>query len=96
MSPPDFRRSLLRELVVDAGLVVAGLLLLPVAVYFVGQVVFGAYEGDGYAGFFSAVTDRLQGGEASAWFLVLSPLILVSILRGTWWGWQLSAGRGRG
>jgi hypothetical protein len=93
MSPPDFRRSLIRELIVDLGLVLAGLLLLPIAVYFVGQLVFGPYEGEGYAGFFTAVTDRLGGGEASAWFLVLSPLILVSILRSAWWGWQRTATR---
>jgi hypothetical protein len=96
MFSPDFRRSLFRELIVDLGLVLAGLLLLPIAVYFVGQLVFGPYQGEGYAGFFSAVTDRLGGGEASAWFLVLSPLILVSILRSAWWGWQKTATRERG
>lgn len=93
MSPPDFRRSLIREVLLDTGLVLVGLLLLPIAVYFVGQVVFGTYEGEGYAGFFSAVANRLRGGEAAAWFLVLSPLILVSILRGAWWGWRAVPGR---
>ena len=61
------------------------------AVYFVGRVVFGDYEGAGYGDFFSALTDRLQAGEPAAWFLVLSPLLLVLLVRGLWWGWRASA-----
>ncbi len=87
----DFRRSLVREPVVIGTLVLSGVLLLPVVVYFVGKLVFGDYEGGGYGDFFSALIGRLQGGETSAWFLVLSPLLLVLLLRGLWWGWRASA-----
>ncbi len=93
MLPPDknLRRPLLRELAFNAALVLAGVLLLPLGVYFVGQWVFGDYEGGAYGDFFAALTDRLQAGETSAWFLVLSPLLLVLLVRGLWWGWRTTA-----
>lgn len=85
------RRTLRRELVFDVGLLLFGVLLLPVAVFLVGQLVFGPYEGSGYGEFYSALLGRLVGGDFAAWFLVLSPLLVVLGLRAVAWGWRASA-----
>lgn len=91
MGESDTRRTLLRETVLNGGLVLFGIVLLPVAVFIVGRVVFGTYEGDGFGGFFGALLARLFSGELAAWFLVLSPLLIVLIIRGIVLGWRLSA-----
>jgi hypothetical protein len=84
-------RALVRELVLDGGLLLIGVFLLPLVVYLVGKLVFGTYGGDGLGAFFGDVIGRLTSGSAAAWFLVLSPLIVVSILRCVAWGWRASA-----
>lgn len=91
MSASPSRRRLKQEVVFHVGLLLFGMLLLPLAVYLVGQLVFGRYEGDGYGGFYSALLGGLVGGDFVAWFLVLSPLLLVLVLRGIARAWRASA-----
>ena len=80
---PDFFKSLdlKRESILALILIVAGLSVLPLLIWLIGSSVFGAYAGDGFAGFYSDLTGRLGSGGVVAWFLVLSPLLGVSILR---------------
>lgn len=74
-----------------AVLLLAGVVLLPFAVYLVGQVIFGAYGGDGMVGFVADFWARLLRFEAAAWFLSLSPLLGVSVLRLIFIGWRETA-----
>ena len=85
------RKKLVTEATVFLSLLLIGVLLLPVAVYFVGQSVFGAYAGDGYGEFFTALARKLLAFEWVAWFLVLSPYLAVQTLRVTALGWRKSA-----
>ena len=70
-----------REAVISLALILAGLILVPVAIWFVGKNVFGGYDGDGFGGFYAELIARLGSGSAVAWFLVLSPLIGVIVIR---------------
>jgi hypothetical protein len=83
-------RPLKREVLWFIGMLAFGILVLPVLVFFVGQVVFGAYEGDGYGGFFSALLEQLLAFDGYAWFLVLSPFICISILRLLGKSWKMA------
>ena len=84
------RHPLVREAIVFVVLLMAGLLLLPVAIFLVGDVVFGDYGGDGYGQFFEAILGRLAGGDRFAWFLVLSPYLVVQLLRVLGLAWRLT------
>lgn len=70
-----------REAVIALGLLFAGLILVPVSIWFVGKVAIGDYAGDGFGGFYSEIMSRLGQGSAVAWFLVLSPLLGVAAIR---------------
>ena len=85
---PRFRKEATLLLV----LVFIGIVILPVAVYFVGQAVFGAYAGAGYTDFFGAISAKLRAFDSVAWFLVLSPYLLWQILRLSVFAWR-RAGR---
>jgi len=70
------------ELVLAAALLCTGLVLLPVAVYWVGQFVVGEYEsGAGMAGLLGAVWDDLGRGSIPAWILVSSPYAVIQLVR---------------
>jgi len=70
------------ELVLAITLIAFGLVGLPIAVYWVGQVVIGEYESDGGAGgLVGAVWDGLGSGSAPAWILVLSPYVVIQLFR---------------
>jgi hypothetical protein len=71
-----------RELAWATGLIAMGLILLPVCVYWVGQVVVGEYAPD--RGLWDMLlhiwSDSARGG-ALAWMLVLGPYALAQVLR---------------
>ena len=73
-----------------AGLLFSGFVLMPIAIWFIGQSVFGAYGGAGYGDFFGSLSARIRGGDLAAWFLVLSPWLAVMTLRAMRWAWRLS------
>ena len=72
-----------RELLVFAGCLLFGVLLLPVAIYLVGAQVFGDYGGDGFGGFYGGIFRGVLTGDLVTWFLVLSPYLVWQSLRWT-------------
>ena len=81
----DIGRILKRELLLAGGLLLAGTLLLPAAVYGVGFLIFGEYPG-GPADFYREIWSALAAGNAGTWYLVLSPWLVVTAVRLTWRG----------
>lgn len=77
----SWKKSLSRESVVFLWFLVGGLFLLPVAVYFVGNTLFGEYGGTGFQAFYGTIHSELRDGEPAVWFLVLSPYIVWQLLR---------------
>lgn len=74
-----------RELILFGILLLAGLTLLPVAVYLVGQSIFGDYP-DGLPGFLREIWGHLLAADPATWFLVLSPWLVIAVIRLTWFG----------
>ena len=62
-------------------LLLAGLFLLPLAVYLVGSALFGEYGGSEFSAFYGTLHSELRGGTPSVWFLVLSPYLIWQLLR---------------
>lgn len=85
------RSVLTREIALIAVLLFAGIVFLPVAIWLVGGTIFGDYAGGSFADFFGTVVAKLVGGDADAWFLVLSPYLAVGALRLTAWSWRTAA-----
>lgn len=85
---PGFRRILTKEVALFATLLFFGIVVLPVAIWFVGKAVFGAYGGAGYTDFFGTLSGKLRNGDTVAWFLVLSPYLVLQTLRLTAFGWR--------
>ena len=73
-----------------SGLLFCGLVLMPLAIFEVGQSIFGAYGGHGYGDFFGSLSAKLRGGDTVAWFLVLSPYLGWQVLRLTVFAWRKS------
>lgn len=72
------------------GLLFFGLVLMPIAIFEIGQSIFGAYGGHGYGDFFGSLSAKLRGGDTVAWFLVLSPYLVWQVLRLTVFAWRKS------
>ena len=87
-SPSPIRSRLLKELALFLGLFLFGILLLPIAIYVVGQSVFGDYGGHGFLDFYSRLHYELRSGGGVSWYLVLSPYLVWSLLRATIWGFR--------
>lgn len=76
--PPDWRR----EVVIAAIAVGFGLLVLPFAVYLVGERVLGEYAADaGALALAESVWLDLLSLSLPAWILVLSPYVTVQLVR---------------
>ncbi len=59
-----------------------GLILLPLAIYWVGRYSFGPYPQDGgLIVFFGHIYSDVQGGKPLAWLLVLAPWLLLQTTR---------------
>lgn len=89
-SPSTLRNRITRETALFVGLFFAGFVLLPIAVWLIGDALFGDYGGAGYQGFFSRLSAKIRAGDGVAWFLVLSPYLGVSVLRLMRWAWRQS------
>lgn len=70
-----------KEVGLLAGLLFFGVVLMPVAIFLVGQTLFGAYGGHGYGDFFGTISEKLRSGDGVAWFLVLAPYLVWQSLR---------------
>ena len=77
-----------KEAAVFLILLLIGLVLLPICIWFVGNAVFGAYDGAGYSDFFGTLSGKIRSGNPVAWFLVLSPWIVLQCLRLIAFGWR--------
>jgi hypothetical protein len=78
-----------RELSIAAAALGFGLIVLPFAIYFVGQRLLGEYRADaGAMALAEAIWLDLLSLSAPAWVLVLSPYLTVQLLRWVrrvWW-----------
>jgi hypothetical protein len=71
-----------RETAIAAGSLAFGLLVLPFAVYFVGQRLLGDYgEGEGGLSLAESIWLDLLALRLPAWILVLSPYFVVQLAR---------------
>ncbi|MBT8100168.1 MAG: hypothetical protein KJO82_10475 [Gammaproteobacteria bacterium] len=93
---PTLKDRTLRELALFLGLLLFGLVLLPVSVYLVGEEVFGEFAGAGFGEFFRTLSGKLRDGNSAAWFLVLSPYMALLVLRLTGLAWRLTRAPGSG
>lgn len=75
-----------------AGLLFAGLVILPLAIYIVGTAVFGEYGAGSLGDFYVDLLGKFMGGEPAVWFLLLSPYLLWQLGRLTIWAFR-RAGR---
>lgn len=87
------RKKLTRETALLAILLFVGIVLMPIAIWFVGQALFGEYGGTGFGDFFGTLSAKIRSGDRVAWFLVLSPYLSILCLRLMIWGWRKSAQR---
>lgn len=72
-----------RELIVGGALLALGFIGLPLAIYGVGLQIIGEYAADAdYVDLTLAIWSALLEGNWSAWLLVLSPIVVISMLRG--------------
>ena len=69
-------------------LLLFGLVVLPVCIWFTGKTVFGAYGGAGYGEFFGALSGRIRSFDLLAWLLVLSPWLVWQVARLMLFGWR--------
>ena len=82
------RQRITAELGLFLGLLFFGFVLMPIAIWFIGQAIFGAYGGEGYGDFFGTLSAKIRAGDMAAWFLVLSPWIAIMLLRLTARAWR--------
>ncbi len=84
------KNTLIREILLFLVLLVIGVAIVPPAIFFVGDLVFGAYGGDGLGSFFGELLGKLGRGDGFAWLLVLSPYIVTQLLRLMAMGWRIT------
>lgn len=73
-----------REALLALGALAFGLICLPALVFLVGQRLVGEYEA-GLSGFYEAIGAALAQGRWYAWMLVLSPYLILLLLRFAFW-----------
>lgn len=83
------------ELVQLLWFVLIGLFFLPLAIYFVGDAVFGDYAAAGFSGFYGNLHGELRAGQPAVIFLLLSPYVVWLLLRLTIWGFRRSLAKTR-
>ena len=75
-----FLHILRREALTLLFLLLAGVLLLPIAIYMVGGELFGAYSGSGFGDFYRDIHGDLREGQSVVIFLLLSPYLVWQLL----------------
>lgn len=86
--PNSWGKIIKKEAALFTGMLFLGLVILPIAVWFVGKAIFGAYGGAGYSEFFGTLSGKIRNGDLVAWFLVLSPWLTWQCLRLMAFGWR--------
>jgi len=82
------KQRILIEVALFTGLLFMGLVLMPIVIYWVGQIVLGEYGGQGYSDFFATLSAKIRGGDLITWFFVLSPYLAWQLLRLTFFAWH--------
>ena len=59
----SMRNAITREAALLLGFLFLGLVLLPIAIYIVGQAIFGDYGGGSYGHFYSELSSRVRAGD---------------------------------
>ncbi len=90
MSNRPISKIFVNELLLFAGLLFFGFIIMPGIIYLIGGQVFGDFDG-GYRQFFGQLTRRLVDGNGIAWFLVLSPWLGILSIRITWFALRKAA-----
>ena len=70
-----------------------GIVVLPFAVWFVGNQVFGEFAGDGFGGFYRDLAGDVRALQPVALFLVFSPYLGVQLLRLTFFAFRQTGKR---
>lgn len=83
-----FKQRVKNETALFLALLFLGLVVVPVAIFMVGEQFFGEYGGHGFGDFFGTLTAKIRAGDLVAWFLVLSPYLAWQTLRLTISGWR--------
>lgn len=86
------KQRAIKEVALFVGLLFFGFVIMPIAVYLVGQQFFGEYGGAGYSHFFGILSGKVRSWDIVAWFLILAPYLAWQIVRLTAHGWRV-AGR---
>lgn len=81
-----------KELALFVFLLFFGFVIAPIALYLLGERVFGDYGGQGYSDFFGTLSARIRAGHSVTWFFVLAPYLVWQTLRLTAYAFRL-AGR---
>ncbi len=89
------RQVITKEAALLVGLLFVGFVLVPIAIYWIGQGLFGEFGGQGYGDFFGTLSAKIRHGEPVAWFFVLTPYLLWQTIRLTVWGWRTASQSGR-
>jgi hypothetical protein len=90
----SFKQKVLNETALALSFFFAGLVLLPLAIYFTGQSVFGEYGGAGLLDFYGRLGSEIREGRTAVWFLVLTPYLILMLLRLTIWAFRRSSHAG--
>jgi len=87
----NLKQTALNELALFLGLLFIGFVLVPIAIFYVGQNLLGQFGGYGYGDFFGTLSARIRSGDLLAWFFVLSPYLVWQTLRLTLYAWRRTA-----
>ncbi len=90
MAQGTLKQIALKETALLFGLLFLGLVIMPIAIYWIGPRVLGEFGGYGYSDFFGGLSARIRGGDLVAWFFVLSPYLVWQILRMTLFAFRAS------
>ena len=82
------KQFVVKESALLLGLLFLGFIIMPIAIYWVGQDVLGEFGGHGYADFFGSLSAKIRSGDLVAWFFVLSPYLAWQTLRLTLFAWR--------
>ncbi len=97
-NPDSLKKIATKESALFLWLLFFGLVILPLAVYRVGNAIFGDYGGSGFSAFYGTLHSAMRAGNPVALFLVLSPYVIWQLTRLTVWGfrqtWRRRSARG--
>ena len=82
-APSNARAIVKKEAILLAVMLAIGILLLPLAIFAVGNAVFGDYGDGEYSDFYSKLLADAFSGNLGLLFLILSPYLVWQTLRVT-------------